>query len=42
VVEPDAEPTQLNLQGDPAAAAGQAGEDRGVEFSTDVKRLRVA
>jgi hypothetical protein len=30
VVEPDAEPAEFDLQGDASAAAGQAGEDRGV------------
>jgi hypothetical protein len=40
VVEADSEPAELDLQGDPASAAGQSGEDRAVEFLRDVKRLR--
>jgi hypothetical protein len=42
VVEPDAEAAELDLEGDAAAAALPAGEDRTVEFLTDVKPLRVA
>ena len=42
VVEPDAEAAELDFEGDPAAVAREAGEDRSVEFLTDVKPLRVA
>jgi hypothetical protein len=39
VVEFDPEDTQLNFQGDAALAALFGGEDRTIEFLTDVKPL---
>jgi hypothetical protein len=39
VPEADVQGGQLDLQGDPAVAAGFAGEDRAVEFLSGVKQF---